>query len=136
MNWPMEEATQSTEGKLLSANKAGEGLLAAGGVIGALFTSACCAAPLALFGLGISGAWIANLTALAPYQPIFLTLTVIFLAGGFVMVYRKSKTVYADGSYCASPASDKVVKVALWTATILVLVALVVSYAVPLMFDI
>src|SRR5215472_4108367 len=44
-------------------------LLAAGGVIGALATSSCCVVPLVLFGLGVSGAWIANLTQLAPYQP-------------------------------------------------------------------
>ena len=136
MDRAMEEANQSAQSKLTGANQAGEGLLAAGGVIGAFFTSACCVAPLALFGLGISGAWIANLTALAPYQPIFLTLTIIFLAGGFAMVYRKSKTVYADGSYCASSASDRVVKVALWAATILVLAAIAFSYAAPLMFNI
>ena len=29
----------------------------------------CCVVPLALFALGVSGAWIANLTQLAPYQP-------------------------------------------------------------------
>src|SRR6266481_210174 len=49
-----------------------EGLLAAGGVIGAIAASSCCILPLVLFTLGISGAWIGNLTALAPYQPIFL----------------------------------------------------------------
>ena len=46
--------------------------LAAGGVIGALATSSCCIVPLVLFGLGVSGAWIANLTRLAPYQPYFI----------------------------------------------------------------
>ena len=40
---------------------------AAGGMLGALAASSCCILPLALFTLGISGAWIANLTALAPY---------------------------------------------------------------------
>jgi mercuric ion transport protein len=44
-------------------------LVAAGGVLGAFAASSCCIAPLALFSLGISGAWIGNLTALAPYQP-------------------------------------------------------------------
>ena len=39
-------------------------LLAAGGVLGALAASSCCVAPLVLFGLGVSGAWIANLTRL------------------------------------------------------------------------
>ena len=40
-------------------------LAAAGGILGALAASACCILPLVLFTLGISGAWIANLTRLA-----------------------------------------------------------------------
>jgi hypothetical protein len=47
-------------------------LLVVVGVLGALAASSCCVAPLALFALGISGAWIANLTQLAPYQPYFI----------------------------------------------------------------
>ena len=49
--------------------------LAAGGVIGALAASSCCVVPLVLFGLGVSGAWIANLTQLAPYQPYLIAVT-------------------------------------------------------------
>jgi mercuric ion transport protein len=45
-------------------------LLAAGGILGAIAVSSCCVLPFALFTLGISGAWISNLTAFEPYQPI------------------------------------------------------------------
>ena len=62
--------------------------LAAGGVIGALAASSCCIVPLVLFGLGVSGAWIANLTQLAPYQPYFIAGTVACLAGGYALRYR------------------------------------------------
>ncbi|WP_342634038.1 mercuric transporter MerT family protein [Mesorhizobium waimense] len=41
-------------------------LLVAGGLLGALAASSCCIVPLVLFSLGIGGAWISNLTALAP----------------------------------------------------------------------
>lgn len=44
--------------------------VAAGGVLGAIAASSCCVLPLVLFSVGIGGAWIGNLTALAPYQPI------------------------------------------------------------------
>jgi MerT mercuric transport protein len=47
-------------------------LTALGGILGAIAASSCCIAPLVLFSLGISGAWIGNLTALAPYQPYFI----------------------------------------------------------------
>jgi mercuric ion transport protein len=41
-------------------------LLAVGGILAALAASSCCIAPLVLFALGVSGAWIANLSQLAP----------------------------------------------------------------------
>src|ERR1700682_3334946 len=60
----------------------GRGLLAAGGMLGALASSSCCMLPLALFSLGVSGAWIGNFTRLAPYQPYFIAATLMFLGWG------------------------------------------------------
>ncbi len=90
------------------------GLLATGGLIGAVLASSCCIAPLAFVTLGISGAWIGNLTALAPYQWLFVTATVGFLGAGFWTVYFKPKAACEEGSYCATPTSDRVVKTVLW----------------------
>lgn len=52
---------------MLDATRVSEkrGLLATGGLIGGILASSCCIAPLAFVTLGISGAWIGNLTALA-----------------------------------------------------------------------
>jgi MerT mercuric transport protein len=41
-------------------------VMAVGGILGALAAASCCILPLALFSLGISGAWIGNFTQLAP----------------------------------------------------------------------
>jgi mercuric ion transport protein len=57
--------------------------MVAGGLLGALAASSCCILPLALFVLGVSGAWIANLTQLAPYQPCFIAATIAFLGYGY-----------------------------------------------------
>src|SRR5262249_44543465 len=54
------------------AGPRGPRLMAAGGLVGALAASSCCILPLVLFSLGVSGAWIGNLTQLAPYQPFFI----------------------------------------------------------------
>ncbi len=43
-----------------------------GGVIAAVGAGLCCAGPFVLLTLGISGAWIGNLTLLEPYRPIFI----------------------------------------------------------------
>jgi len=106
-------------------------LVAAGGVIGAILASACCIAPLLLITLGISGAWMSNLTLLAPYQGYFIAATLVFLGMGFWYVYWKPKKDCEEGSYCASPTSDRVVKIALWLATLLIAVALGVNFILP-----
>ena len=83
-----------------------------------------------LFTLGVSGAWVSHLTALAPYQPFFVVLTLTFLAWGFWMVYRKPKIACAEG-YCARPVSDRIAKTGLWVATVLIAIALSFPYVVP-----
>ncbi len=106
-------------------------LLATGSLLGALLASSCCIAPLVLLVLGVSGAWIANLTALAPYQPLFLLATAGFLGAGFWTVYRRPRVKCEADSYCASPTSGRIVRGALWIATVLVLAALAVNLVVP-----
>lgn len=98
-------------------------LLAAGGILAALAAASCCVIPFALFMAGIGGAWIANLTALEPYQPIFAAIAFACLGYGFYLVYRKPKAACAEGSYCASPSSNRITKIGLWTATVLVVIA-------------
>ncbi len=108
------------------------GLMSLGGILAALGTGACCVVPFALFTLGISGAWISNLTALYPYQPIFAAVTFGFLGYGFHLVYRTPKAACAEGSYCAKPSAGRIAKIGLWTATVLVVVALGFPRLAPL----
>ncbi|HLJ62933.1 MAG TPA: mercuric transporter MerT family protein [Stellaceae bacterium] len=115
-----------------STRKAGLASLA--GILAALGAASCCVVPFALFTLGISGAWISNLTALKPYQPIFAILTLGFLGYGFTLVYRKPRIACAEGSYCAKPSSGRTAKIGLWTATVLVIIALGFPKLAPLFF--
>ncbi|GJL51875.1 MAG: mercuric transport protein [Nitrospirales bacterium] len=110
----------------------GKGIYAAGGLTGAILASTCCIAPFVLLLLGISGAWMSHLTALAPYQPIFLITSLGFLAGGFWKVYGKPKASCDEGSSCGTAQSDKMVKVALWMATLLIVTAIGVERLGPL----
>lgn len=107
-------------------------LIAAGGLLGAILASSCCIAPLLLLTLGVSGAWMSNLTALAPYQSYFIAATLVFLGAGYWYVYFKPTKACEDGSYCASPQSDRLVKIVLWLATALVALALGVNFILPL----
>ena len=105
-------------------------LLAAGGILAALGAATCCVIPFALFTLGVSGAWIGNLTAMEPYQKYFALLSLGFIGYGAYRVYTKPKAVCAPGSYCADPKSDEVAKIGLWTATVLVIVAVGFPYVI------
>ena len=55
-----------------------------------------------------------------------------FLGYGFYLVYRKPKVACAEGSYCAKPGSGRTAKIGLWTASILVVVALGFPRLAPL----
>lgn len=108
-------------------------LIAVGGILGALAASSCCIVPLLLFSLGIGGAWIGNLTALAPYKPFFVAGTAGLLGYGFYLVYWKPGRACADDVACARPIPNRLVQLALWIATVLVIAAFAFDYIAPLL---
>jgi len=110
-----------------------QALLAVGGLFGALAASSCCIAPLALFALGVSGAWITNLTQLAPYQPFFIAATAACLGAGYWLVYRARRVACAEGEVCARPLPKRFVKVGLVLASILAGGALAFDFLAPLL---
>lgn len=107
----------------------GARLLSLGGIVAALGAASCCVIPFALFTLGVSGAWIGNLTALEPYQPIFAAVTLGFIALGVWRLRRKTQIACADG-YCGTPRADRVARIGLWTAGVLVVVAVAFPYLI------
>lgn len=109
--------------------------VAAGGILGALAASSCCIVPLVLFSLGVSGAWIGNLTALAPYQPYFIAATVAFLGYGYWLVYRASRVACGDGEACARPMPNRLVLTGLVLATALVAGALGFNVLAPIFLN-
>src|SRR5713226_7443219 len=119
----------------IANNRRRQGLMAAGGLLGALAASSCCILPLVLFGLGVSGAWIGNFTRLAPYQPWFIAATLVCLGAGYWLLHRSSKVACTDGEPCARPLPKRLVKVALVAATALVVVALGFDFIAPLLLD-
>jgi mercuric ion transport protein len=109
-------------------------LLVAGGLLGAVAASSCCILPLLLFSVGVSGAWISKLTQLAPYQPIFIAITAAALGYGYWLVYRSSKVACVAGEACGWQGSNRLVKIGLALATVLVVVALGFDFIAPLIF--
>jgi mercuric ion transport protein len=109
-----------------------KGSLAAG-ILAAIGASVCCVAPLVLLALGISGAWIGNLTAFEPYRPLFIVLTLLFLGLAFRKLYMVPQ-VCALGMPCADPKTTKRQRVLFWLVTVLLLGLLAVPWFAPLFY--
>lgn len=118
----------TTAGDAASASL-GARLLSVGGIAASLGAASCCVIPFLLFSLGVSGAWIGNLTALEPYQPVFAGLALACIALGAWRMRARARTACAHG-YCATPRADRVARIGLWTAGVLVLVAVAFPYVI------
>ena len=107
-----------------------------GGALAAVGASVCCLGPLVLVSLGVSGAWIANLSALEPYRPAFIVLAIAFMtfAYGRIFVTARAPEACAPGTLCAVPATNRVYKVLFGIVSALVLGAFAFPYFVPLFY--
>ncbi len=99
-----------------------------GGAIGAaIAASVCCFGPLALALFGLGGG--ALLLKFASCRPYFLGLSTLFLGGAFYLTYRRSAAEKCEPvSACASPATRRGQKVAIWVATLIVALAAALPY--------
>ncbi|KTD71718.1 MerT mercuric transport protein [Legionella steelei] len=106
------------------------------GTAAAIASTLCCIAPLILFSLGISGAWISSLTAMESYKPYFLTSAILLIALGFWKVYRKpNHSDCKQGTFCAMSASDRINKIMLWIALIIIGLVLLYPYLAPIILE-
>lgn len=112
--------------------QAGQGALLAGGLT-AILASACCLGPLILVTLGFSGAWIANLTALEPYRPIFIGASLLALFFAYRSIFRPAAACKED-EVCAVPQVRFTYKVIFWAVALMVVVALGFPYVLPLFY--
>jgi len=90
------------------------------GVLAAIGASVCCVGPLLLLALGIGGTWVGSLTAMEPYRPLFIGLTLLFLGLSFRRLYLV-RQVCAPGTACADPATIKRQRLMFWVVAALLL---------------
>jgi mercuric ion transport protein len=103
------------------------------GVVAAIGASVCCVGPLVLLMLGIGGAWIGNLAAFAPYRPLFIGLTLLFLALAFRKLYLAPRAC-ASGATCADPQTARRQRMIFWLVSVLLLGLLAVPWIAPLFY--
>jgi mercuric ion transport protein len=68
---------------------------------------------LLLVVLGVGGAWGSRLTALQPFQPLFVAVSIAFFAAAFRRLYARSATCEA-GEACAVPSVQHRQRVIFW----------------------
>ena len=110
----------------------GRSTLFAGGVA-AILASACCLGPLVLISLGFSGAWIASLTLLEPYRPVFIGIALLALLFAWRQLWRPA-VACAPGAICGVSQVKRVYKLLFGGVSALVLVALAFPYLAPLFY--
>lgn len=96
--------------------------------------SLCCLGPLALVSIGVSGAWISNLTLLEPYRWIFAAAALGFMGYAWKGIYRPVAVRCEPGAACALPPTKRAYRAFFWIVAALVLAGVAFPHYVVL-FD-
>ncbi len=102
--------------------------------LAAIGASLCCIGPLVLLTLGIGGTWISSLTALEPYRPIFIIITLMFLFLAFRKLYLIPKQCAPD-KVCAIPSTLRNQRIIFWVVCILLIVLITFPYYGLIFFE-
>ncbi len=100
-------------------------------VLAAIGASVCCVGPLVLLALGIGGSWVGSLTAMEPYRPFFIGMTLLFLGLAFRKLYLVPQ-VCTPGTPCADPRTRQRQRLTFWIVTVLLLGLLAVPWFAPI----
>ena len=105
------------------------------GLGAAIGASLCCAGPLILLSVGVSGAWIANLASLEPYRPLFITAVIALFSWAGWQLFKTDLTGSSDckpGEACVLPEIQRNRKI-LFVASLFAAIGFVASpYLIPL----
>jgi mercuric ion transport protein len=110
----------------------------------ALLASSCCVLPLVLVLVGVSGAWIGQLTRLAPYSPFLDATAIAALAVAAWRIYyrpvHRSDDAGAASGSCAGAATaacigvGRAARIGFWIVAALTLMPIVVALLAPLFY--
>jgi len=106
-----------------------------GGLLAGIAASACCVGPLILLLLGFGGAWIGSLTALEPYRPVFIGMSLVALFIAYQRIYRSRLDQTCEvGGICANPRVNNLYKWLFIGVLTIVLLSIVSPYLIPLIY--
>lgn len=105
-----------------------------GSILAGIAASTCCLGPLILLTLGISGSWIGNLSAMEPFRPYFIGLTLILLGLAFRKLYLVPQSCAVD-TPCATPSNLRKQRITFWIVSVFVLIVMSFPWYGPLLLD-
>jgi mercuric ion transport protein len=133
----MQPVQPLSEEQIVSNTESPDGLVAdtskvtlIGGLLAGIGASACCVGPFLLLSMGIGGSWVGNLTAMTPYRPYLIGLTLVFLGLAFRKLYLVPQSCEGD-SVCAIPAVLKKQRIIFWIVSIFILLLVTFQYYGP-----
>lgn len=102
-------------------------------VLAAITASVCCVGPLVLLALGVSGAWVSQLTALEPVRPVFIGAALVFLGLAFRKLYLVPQVCESDKP-CAEPNNRRKQRVMFWIVAVPLLALLAFPWYASLFY--
>jgi mercuric ion transport protein len=102
--------------------------------LAAMGASACCAGPLILLALGISGSWIGNLSLLEPFRPYFIGMTVVIFALAFRRLYLLPQSCAVDAP-CADSDNLRKQRRVFWISLALAVLIMAFPWYAPYLFN-
>ncbi|MCP1175847.1 mercury transporter MerT (plasmid) [Ralstonia solanacearum] len=102
-------------------------------ILAAIGASVCCVGPLVLLALGIGGSWVGSLTAMEPYRPVFIGLTLLFLGLAFRKLYLVPRAC-TPGTPCAEPRTLKRQRLVFWIVAAVLLGLLAAPWLASLFY--
>ena len=105
-----------------------------GGLLAAVGAALCCVGPFVLVTVGISGAWISNLTLIEPYRPFFIAAVLGMFAWSGWKIYQPVES-FTPGTPCSSPEIRTRRKLIFWMALVIALILVISPYWIPLFVE-
>ena len=103
-------------------------------IVAGIAASTCCLGPLLLLTLGVSGSWIGSLSAMEPFRPYLMGLTLLLLGLAFRKLYRVPQRCAVDAP-CATPANLRRQRVIFWVVSVAVLAIMAFPWYGPWLLD-
>ncbi len=103
-------------------------------LVAGIAASTCCIGPLVLLTLGVSGSWIGSLSAMEPFRPYLMGLTLLLLGLAFRKLYLVPQACAVDAP-CATSSNLRRQRAMFWLVSVAVLAIMAFPWYGPWLLD-